>query len=214
MKHIISLIIAGIIAMPIYAANSGGAQATQQQTQVQISKTVTPSGVQVQNKNQVQTQNQGSASNLMVQTSEQEKQAQTLNSVGVAAETLKALSSSYSMGSIVKKQVEDVVKGQMLAHDVITQNIQKIDAKSGFSRFLTGTDHRSVKALSSQVEQNRLRIEQLMQLKIQVFNTSDQTKIQEAVDALIQENTALEERVLAERKGFSMFGWLIAFLNN
>ena len=84
-----------------------------------------------------------------------------------------------------------------------------IDAKSGFSKFLTGTDYKAVKALNGQVEQNQIRINQLMQLKTQVYNAGNQTKIQEAVEALIQENTALEEKVVTERKGFSLFGWLM-----
>ncbi len=45
----------------------------------------------------------------MIQTREQEQSAQTLNSVATAASTLETLSSSYSIGSIVKNQVEEVV---------------------------------------------------------------------------------------------------------
>jgi len=62
------------------------------------------------------------------------------------------------------------------------------------------------------LEQNRLRIQELQQLQTQLKNTGDQTVIQNAIQALEQQNVSLQNRLDTENKTFSLFGWLVKSL--
>ena len=55
------------------------------------------------------------------------------------------------------------------------------------------------------MEQNKLRIQQLQQLANQVQNQADQTQIQEAIQVLTEQNTALQEQIQAEENIGSLF---------
>ena len=57
------------------------------------------------------------------------------------------------------------------------------------------------------MEQNRLRIHQLEQLQNQLTNQSDITMVQETIQALIDQNVVLQDRINFEEKSSSLLGW-------
>jgi len=116
--------------------------------------------------------------------------------------------SGYTFGEEVGEKVKVVVRQQNNSQEQISKQLNKIETRSKFMKFLVGTDHTAVKELKGQMEQNELQIKSLRELKTQVQNESEETMIQETVDALVAQNTALEERVAEEEGTFSLFGWL------
>lgn len=173
------------------------AQEAQQQKKVQDqttheSGTPTPAGNQVTNQNQVQTQNQGEETQLQVATQHME---QLMDMEGVT--------------DAVGNQVRTIAQEQIQIQTQIQTQLNKLESKSGLMKKLFGPDYKAIKNLRQQMEQNRLRIQQLTQLQSQVANHADKTQLQEAIQALVEQNTALEEQIQAEEQIKSLFGWLV-----
>jgi len=193
------LVIFGLVTNA-YAANNGtGAQTgqqVQQQDRIQDPATNTGSplstGSQVNNQNQVTTQNQGEETKLQVATSEMEQ----LMDMGMSNKTLET-------------QVQTVAKEQVRAQTEIQSQLNKLESKSSIAKMLFGPDYGAIKNLRQQMEQNRLRIQLLIELQNQVANQTDESQIQEAIQALTEQNTSLEEQIQAEESIGSLFGWLV-----
>ena len=214
------------VAMPVFAANNGagtqGTAGTQQgtttQTQQKLQTPPSPTGSQVQNQNQVKTQNKGEDSQLKVNTQEQESlgeeqgtgsqnrnQNAVQNMSEVAAQVQQLLQIRTTRG--IGEQVRQVAQAQNQAQTQIQEQINKLDSKGKLARIITGTDYGAVKNLKQQLGQNQLRIRQLEQLQNQLTNQGDITAVQEAVQALIRENTSIQDRIMIEEQAKSLFGW-------
>ena len=187
---------------------------------------------QVQNQNQVQTQNQAEEQQLQVVTQEQESlqeeqdeenegqakgqpksvspRSETAREhMSVVAQTVEELLITQGAKGGIGQQVSEVAREQQQAQQEIEGELDKLEAKQGWMKKLFGPDYKAIKNLNQQIERNKLRTRQLEQLQTQVANQADQTQIQEAVQALIEQNTALEEQIQAEEQVGSLFGWLI-----
>jgi len=193
------LVIFGLVSTA-YAANNGtGAQTgqqIQQQDRIQDPATHTgspsPTGNQVQNRNQVTTQNQGAETQLQVATQEME-QLMDLNGT------------NQTLGN----QVKTIAQEQVQAQTQIQTELNKLETKSSFMKKLFGTDYGAIKNLKQQMEQNRLRIQTLTELQNQVTNQADETQLEEAIQALTEQNTSLQEQIQAEESIGSLFGWIV-----
>lgn len=199
--YIVPVLVVFGLASNAYAANNGtGAQTggqVQQQDRIQDPTThmdvsPSPSGNQVKNQNQVSTQNQGEETHLQVATSEMEQ----LMDMGMANKNLET-------------QVQSVAKEQAQAQTEIQSQVDKLESRSNLSKKLFGPDYKAIKNLNQQMEQNRLRIQTLVEFKNQVTNQSDETQIQEAIQALTDLNTKLQEQVEIEESIGSLFGWFV-----
>ncbi len=215
------LILAFLLISPAFAANGNqgiGANAQGQETTLP-----SPSGNQVKNQNRVGTQNQGEESQLQVQNQEEESLGtgeglqtrsqtaiQNMSQVAIHVQELLQIRTSGGIG----QEVRLIAQEQNQAQEEIQEQIGKLENKGKFARFLTGTDYGAVKNIKQQLIQNELRIEKLQELLNQLSNQGDIEMVQETIQALIQENTALQEMVAAEEKTFGLFGWLFRLFNN
>jgi hypothetical protein len=204
-------------------SNQGATQQiqSQEQTRVQTQLTISsPTGKQVQNQNQVQTQNQGESNSLQVGTQEQEASggqsgamsgSSVLENVEmVTKNTEDILNTSMVKGSPGEK-IQEIVKSQATAQKEITTEVQKLDSRKGFIKTLIGPDYKAIKTLTQQREQNQLRITELEQLQNQLVNQGDVAMVQETIQALVDQNTALQEKIASEEKTGSVLGWLFKF---
>lgn len=221
------------LMFPAFAANNSGIgaqtgqqvqQQTQTQTQQQLQVSASPTGNQVQNRNEVQIQNQGEDSQLQVNTQEQENlgdgqgeglQNRNQNAVQNMSEVAKQVQQLLQIRTEggIGQQVRQIAQEQNQAQTQIQEQLNKLESKGKLVRLLTGTDYVAVKNLKVQLEQNQLRIKQLEQLQNQLSNQGDITIVQETIQALIAENTSLQERITAEEQTKSIFGWLSRLFN-
>lgn len=198
--YIIPVLVVFGLTPNAYAANSGtGAQTggqVQQQDRIQDPTTHTgtpsPSGNQVQNQNQINTQNQGEETQLQVATSEMEQ----LMDMGMSNKNLES-------------KVQSLAQEQAQAQNEIQNQVNKLKSKPNLAKQLFGPDFGAIKSLTQQMEQNRLRIQQLVELQNQVTNQADEAQLQEAIQALTEQNTNLQEQIQAEESIGSLFGWLV-----
>jgi len=84
-----------------------------------------------------------------------------------------------------------------------------METKSKFAKGLFGPDYKAIENLKAHIERNMLRIQALSKLQNQITNKADETALETAIQALIDQNTRLEERINAEEGTGSLFGWLV-----
>ena len=164
-------------------------------------------------KNQVQTQNQGEDSQLQVNTQEDSQGSQSrsdtarlhMSSVAQAVEDL--LENKDSQGGI-GEQVRQIAQQQNQAQSEIANQLNKLESRQGLVKKLFGADHKAISNLNQHIQQNQQRIELLQQLQIQLTNQADQAQVQQLIQSLVSQNTALQNQVQAEEQISSLFGWL------
>src|SRR4030042_4032115 len=202
MEKISMFVVAIVLASlgsPVYAvknSEAGSQNIGTSQAQQQVATSPSPTGYQV--KNQVSTQNQGEAIQLRVNTQEQ---------MGTVAAQVQGLLEVRTVGGI-GEQVRQIAQEQNQAQNQIQTELGKVDARGGLLKSLIGPDYQALKNMQKAMEQNQLRIGQLEQLQNQLTNQGDITMVQETIQALIDQNTALKDRINLEERSGGMFGWL------
>jgi hypothetical protein len=193
-----------LVSSSTYAANNTSAQSgqqVQQQGGTQGSGTYygspSPMGNQVQNQNEVSTQNQGEETQLQVTTQEMEQ-------------LMEEMGETQNLGS----QVKILAQEQVQAQTQIQTQLDKLESKTNLMKKIFGPDYGAIKNLKQLMEQNRLRIQQLTELQNQVTNQADENQLEEAIQALIDQNTSLEDQVNAEERIGSIFGWFVRLFYN
>ena len=178
------------------------AQGVQQQDRVQdptIHESITPSaeGNQLQNQNQYAVQNQGAETQLMS-----------------ANQQMQKFMDMDGLGEEVRTRLGTLAQAHLQTQLQIQQEVNKLNSRSRATRLFAGTDLGAGKNLRAQLEQNRVRVQQLNELKNQLANEGELTMLQETIQAINLENTALQERITAEDQQKSLFGWLFRLFAN
>ncbi len=188
---------------------------------------IPPTPANNQTQNQMAIQNQGEDSRLDIDLMEKERlglgigqniasdetnfqdqdEVEIKNTGGVASQVQALLQFRVEGG--IGDQVRQIAREQNQAQLEIQDQISKLDSKGKVARFLTGTDRQTVKTLKQHLEQNQLRIQQLENLQSQLTNQEDIAQLGEAIQLITNQNTSLQERVMAEDKSGGLFGWLI-----
>ena len=194
-------------------------------------------GNQVQNQNQVQVQNQGEVTQLNTATQEQERSefgpADGSNATTQATKTQTRASWDDSapayMNQVYQKmqqlatgsasmrgvgpQVQKMAQEQAQAQEEIQSQLKKLDSRSGLVKKLFGQNRGAVEGLRQQIEQNRVRIRQMQEVKNQVYNQADQVQLQEAIQLMENQNTSLQNRLSLEEGEVGLFGWFFNLFN-
>ena len=181
---------------------------------------------QVQNQIQVETKNQGEDQQLEVNTQEQEAsgtadQDETSDSsnrsenarqqVSIVAQEVEQLLETREDKVGIGQQVKEIAQQQGQAQQETADHLDQLESRKGWLKKLIGPDQKAIKNLTRQMEQNRIRIKKLEQLQTQVPSQADQEQIQEVVQAMTEQNTALSNQLQAEEEVGSLFGWLIKY---
>lgn len=230
MKKIIALMttvmFAGFVTVA-YAKNGTAGTGTAAQADTTIAPTgttVSPTKTTaVMNQNQVKTQNEGEEQGLMVQTEEQEEHDDArvgtksaaprsevaLEHMSVVAKGVENILTTRTLRGGIGDQVKQIAQEQKQSQDQVKLQMDKVASRSGLLKSLIGSDYKALKEIAKQITQNELRIKQLTELKTKLTNVGDIAMVQETIDALIQQNTSLQEMVDAENMNGSLFGWLV-----
>jgi len=197
MKKIIaiSIIVLSFLFLPTIVLAQGNQVTNQKQRQVV--NTQEQEGLQTKKDKGLSSQNR----------SETARQNMSL----VAQKVEELLASKEDQGGI-GQQVKVIAQQQKQAQQEIKGQLDKLESRKGLMKKLFGPNLKAIKNLNRQMEQNQLRIEQLQQLQTEVVNQADQTQIEEAVQALVEQNTALQDQILFEEQAGSLFGWLAELL--
>lgn len=176
-------------------------------------------GNQVKNQNEVQTQNQGEAQQLSVQTQEQEmlqasqegiqKQAgpQAKLQVGQVNASMNGLLQNFADNSDVSQKVKGVAEEQIKAQQQIQNQLTDLESRKGIAKTLFGPKYSAIKSLKQQLEQNRVRIQEMNRIHAQIQNQAEAQQLQQAIQVMEAQNTSLENQLQAEEQTKSLLGW-------
>jgi len=165
-----------------------------------------------QAQNQIQVQNAGQDKKIEIQNMEvlesgtssvQQHMSQ------VAVEVQKLLESSPSGG--IGQQVRVVAQAQNQNQIAIKTGLDKISSSSAFVKKLFGYSRKNIQNLEKVMTANRLQIEQLQRLQLEISNQADADQVQSLIQTLEAQQTNLAQTVQAEKQNLGLFGWLTRF---
>ncbi len=231
MKKIIYISLLSIILVPlsVLAAQNGESANAQSGQSNSNNTTASATASATQNQNRTETQAQTNNPDVGTMTQEQirtelqtelqksqstyaptQQMTQTrLSAVSQVVENLVTLASRlYTQNQSLSVQIRTTAQEQIKAEDRVNQSLDKAESRTGFAKFFIGPNYKQLKTVKQEMEQNRLRIQQLNQIMSQITNTSDQTELASQIKILEAQNTNLEEQLNQDTKGFSLFGWL------
>lgn len=192
-------------------SNSGSVTTTVSPTN---KPTVSPTGNQVKNKNEVQTKNQGEEKQLEVKTQESEELNKTVDdNFSKVSDQVHELINTVGAKGGIGQQVKDIAQSQTKLQDEIKSSFNQLNSRSSVAKLFLGSDKKTIKTMTQQMEQNRLMIQQLEELKLKTKNSADLTQLQETIDLMTYQNTSLQDVVNKETKINGMFGWLLNLFN-
>jgi hypothetical protein len=110
------------------------------------------------------------------------------------------------------EQIQNIVRNQANAEDVINQGIDNAQRRSALTRFFLGPNYQELADVKREMERNQLRIQELNKIKAQIKNESDQQELTLHITTLEQQNTALQNNLKELTSGFSLFGWFFRLL--
>lgn len=199
----------------------GGVMAKGQNESPMQGSEASATGVQVKKQNMIKTQNEGEDSQLNVQNAESQKtekskeesETEVMQSMDKVSDQVKLLIETTGAKGGIGEKVRDIAQSQVKNQDEIKSDVEKLNARGSLVKILLGADKKTVQSLEMRMEQNRLMIQQLEELKLETNNTSDLQQLQETIDLMIYQNTSLQDKVERESKGNGVFGWLVALFN-
>lgn len=176
--------------------------------------TISPTGNQVKNKNEVQTKNQGEEKQLEVKTQEDEQLNKNVDdSFTKVSDQVHQLINTVGAKGGIGQEVSKIAQSQTKLQDEIKYSFSQLNSRSSVAKLFLGSDKKTIKTMTQQMEQNRLMIQQLEELKLQTKNSADLTQLQETIDLMTYQNTSLQDVINKETKINGMFGWLINLFN-
>ncbi|MFA7301675.1 MAG: hypothetical protein WC069_05170 [Candidatus Shapirobacteria bacterium] len=225
-KYLVMSFLLLLTATPALAKGSVGTQGQQgQQTMVVTNKPstsptnkpiLTSTGNQVKNENQVKIQNQGEEKELSVKTQEQEvkkiDESVTQSFTKVSDQVKQLVETTGAKGGIGTK-VKEIAQSQTKLQDQIKLDLGEINSRGVLTKLMIGSDKKMISSMEQKMEQNRVMIQQLEELKLQTKNTGDVEQLQETIDLMTYQNTSLQNKVEKENKTNGLFGWFVNFFN-
>lgn len=176
---------------------------------------------QVQAQNQVSNPDAGVASTERIQeevnSSKPEYSPRSETAKSHMSEVATAVESLVRVGSRIPDagigdQVREIAKAQGESEDKVNKALDKASERKSAVKFFLGADYKQLKEVKKEMEQNRLRIQELQKLMLQVTDEADKTELQSQISTLEAQNTLLQDRVESETDGFSLMGWLFKLI--
>lgn len=183
-------------------SQTGNAVKTQEQNKVMNQGENTQ--IQTQEQNAVQTQDSGKGKTSKGKSSSnpsEQRRSQVANAV-------QAMLQVADREGGIGQQVKVIAQNQNQNQVKLEQNIEKIQDRGGFAKFFIGPNYGEIKNAQKILEQNRLQIQQLNQIKNQLSNEGDQQQLAEQIKTLERVNREIETLLADAQEGFSLFGWL------
>ena len=122
---------------------------------------------------------------------------------------LSAIVSNVTVG----QKLENVAKTYLLSEDKVNKALDIVATRTSIAKFFIGPNYNELQTVQTQIEQNQTRIQEMNQIHTQIQNETDQTELKVAIQTLEAQNTTLQEQLDDEEAGFSLFGWLIRWIN-
>lgn len=189
----------------IAAENSYGQTVVKEQEQQRLRISPAATGVKARSESQIQDE-----------VSESTKTAKPINErsetarehMSIVAQKVEEILASRTIKGGIGEQVREIAQLQNKAQEQIENQVEKLDSRPGWLKSVLGPDRKAVNNLKKEIVQNEVRIKQLEQIKTELENQDDISQVQEMISALVQENTALQEKLNLEESKPGILGWV------
>jgi len=142
-----------------------------------------------------------------------EKAREHMSEVAKAVEAL--INVSYQIENQgLGDQIREIAQAQGENEDKTNKAFDQAQQRNAFIKFFIGADYNQLKVAKEEMEQNRLRIQELNRIMAQISNENDKTELQSQIATLERQNTALQDQIDESVSGFSLFGWLFKWILN
>ena len=108
----------------------------------------------------------------------------------------------------IGQQVREIAREQKQAQEETRQQLETMEARRGFLKRLIGPNFKAINGIKKHLQQNRLRIRRLEQLKNKLSDQAVKNDVDQTIRALDEQGRALRGQVRAEEQTKSVFGWL------
>lgn len=109
----------------------------------------------------------------------------------------------------IGEQVREVAQNQIKTHEELELELEALESRSNFIKFLIGPKYNQIKVTQKLLEQNREQVQQLSEIKAQLKAESDQKVLDEQIQLLERANIEIEGSIESSQKGFSLLGWMM-----
>lgn len=134
-------------------------------------------------------------------------QQQTSEHASSVAKYVQNLLNSTNLSGGIGNQVREIARTQNQSQEKIKKQINNIENKNKFLKFLFGTNYDALRTMQQEMEQNQERVRTLLQLKDQVVGFAEKQDIQGLIDSLNNQNVTLQDKITNELGKFSLLGW-------
>lgn len=194
---------------------------------------------QIQEQNLIQVQNRGEETNIQQQTNEQNQNTSTTTpSITPNTQTPQArvnkpenprsatarehmsivaqkveelLSATTTEITGIGQQVREIARQQKEIQQQIQEQFQNIDNRPAWLKYIFGPAYSSIEKIKQYLEQNQVRIQQLEQLMNQLTNEGEKQLVQQMINALNEQRTALQNYINNEEQTSSLLGKILRF---
>lgn len=230
------MIAVGII---LWGAHSIGAQQQKNnQTPMHTPTNINIPGVQqIQEQNLIQIQNRGEETNIQQRTNEQNavntpssttspsptpqarvnkpenpRSTTAREHMSIVAQKVEELLSATTTDITgIGQQIREVARQQKEVQQQIQEQFQNIDSRPAWLKYIFGPAYSSIDKIKQYLEQNQVRIQQLEQLMNQLTNEGEKQLVQQMINALNEQRTALQNYINAEEQTSSLLGKILRF---
>jgi hypothetical protein len=108
----------------------------------------------------------------------------------------------------IGEQVRVVAQAQKLSQEKVQERFEKVEKRSGIVKFFVGPDQDSIDAIREEVSLNMVRVKMLQKLQFETQNEDEAEMLRSTIIAILDQNTALQDRLAEEQDTFSLFGWM------
>lgn len=168
---------------------------------------------QTQNQNQVQNQGQEKSVQTKEKEGDKEPNAMALQRRSEVANAVQLMLQVADREGGIGEQVRVIAQNQNKNQEEIENNLEEVENRGEVAKFLIGPNYGQIKNTEKLLEQNRLHISQLNEIKTQLTNEDDIEIIADQIEVLEQANVQIENALENEEKSFSLFGWMFKLLS-
>ncbi len=224
MKKILMILVLAFVLLSLPVVVLAVEQERNQGLSQERTTTPTPrvSKAQDDDQNEVENQDEAEDEDVDLDTNEATEHAKLVNRRSqtarehmseVAKKVEELLTASDREGGI-GSQIRDFAKAQKQAQSEINEDLNKLEGRPGWLEKIIGPNYQSIKNLRQQITQNQTRIRQLEQLKNKLIDPADQVLIEEIIQSLTEQNTALTSQIQTAEQTMSALGWFFKLLSS
>ncbi len=121
--------------------------------------------------------------------------------------SMQALSETNGNDKGIGQEIKKVAEEQNASQNIIVEALAKMAAKNVWLKKIIGYDRKAVSAIKEEMAAIRLRIKEIYEIEEQTKDKVAMSQLEDAANALIEQNAALDNSLQEEMSNIGVFGW-------